>query len=121
MTEQPQAWQIEFYTDARGKSPVLDFISSLPSKERAKIAYSLRLLQEFGTALGMPHARPLKGHKPLWELRPFPNRLIYFAHRGCRVIVLHAFRKTDLGAQRREIAVAERRIGEVLQDENAKE
>jgi phage-related protein len=70
-------WNIVFYTDHRRKSPPLEFINGLPVMEQAKIRNALRLLQEFGTELDMPHAKPIKGK--LWELRPGGVRLFYFA------------------------------------------
>jgi hypothetical protein len=54
-------WQIHFYEDRRGKSPVLEFINSLSPKDRAKVNNIFRLLEEFGTNLGMPHARRIEG------------------------------------------------------------
>ena len=75
-----------------------------------KIYNHLRLLREFGTELGMPHARPLKGHRPLWELRSFPNRVIYFAYTGRRFIVLHVFKKKRQKTPIKEIRTAERRM-----------
>lgn len=41
----------------------------------------------------MPQARPLTAHKPLWELRPMPNRLIHVAISGKQLVFLHAFRE----------------------------
>ncbi len=70
-----------------------EFINALPVREQAEVRNALRLLREFRTLLGMPHARPLTGHHKLWELRPGPNRLLYFAHTGRRFIILHGFRK----------------------------
>ncbi len=58
-------WKILFYEDHRGKSPVLDFITSLNAKDRAKINNAFRLLEEFGVKLMMPHARHIQGK--LWE------------------------------------------------------
>ena len=55
-------WFIEFYTDHRGKSPVVEFLDSLPKRERNDVRNTLRLLREFGVVLSMPHARPVKGH-----------------------------------------------------------
>ena len=57
-------WDIRFYEDARGGIPVLEFIDRLPAQERAKINNALRLLEEYGTQLGMPHARRIEGR--LW-------------------------------------------------------
>jgi len=61
-------WQIRFYEDHRGKSAVLEFINKLSARDRAKIFNTLRLLQEFGPELALPHARRIDGR--LWELRP---------------------------------------------------
>ncbi len=83
--------------------------SYVTKEEKAKIRNHLRLLREFGIQLGMPQARPLKGHKPLWELRPMPNRLIYVAMTGRRFVVLHAFKKTSQKTPQKEIRIAERR------------
>lgn len=71
-------WRVGFDQDHRGQSPVLDFINDLPAADHARIDLAIRLLKEFGTALGMPHARPLRGR--IWELRPGGVRLLYFAY-----------------------------------------
>jgi hypothetical protein len=54
-------WNIVFYIDNRGKCPPLEFIEALPLMNQAKIRNTLRLLQEFGTNLSMPHAKQIKG------------------------------------------------------------
>ena len=117
MTGQQAGWLIEFYTDTQGKSPVVEFINDLPAKDRAKVRNMLRLLREFGVLLKMPHARPLIGHKPLWELRPGSIRMLYFAHVGRRFVILHAFRKKGQKTPSRHIATAERRMAGVLERE----
>jgi phage-related protein len=60
----------------------------------------------------MPHAKHLNGK--LWELRPGANRFFYFAYVGRRFVILHAYRKQSQKAPLRELAVAERRLAEVL-------
>jgi phage-related protein len=109
MQKPTKDWQIEFFADNDGSSPVIEFINTLPTEERVKIRNQLRLLQEFGIQLGMPQARPLKGYKPLWELRPMPNRLIYVAMSGRRFVVLHAFKKRSQKTPPNEIKIAEKR------------
>jgi len=116
VTERPR-WTLDFYTDARGKSPVLEFINGQPVRDRAKVHKDLRLLRQFGTQLGMPHARPLAGHKPKWELRPGAIRLLYFAHTGRRFIILHAFRKKGRKIPPGHIATAQRYMAEFLEGE----
>jgi phage-related protein len=116
VTKDPE-WTIVFYRVARGTSPPLEFINGLPVEERAKVYNCLRLLHEFGTRITTPHAKPVSGHKPLWELRPGANRLLYVAHTGRRFIVLHAFPKPRRKIPARELATAERRWADFLERE----
>ena len=106
-------WQIVFYEDHRSKSPVLEFINKLSAKDRAKISNDLRLLEEFGPNLGMPHARHIEGK--LWELRPGDNRLFYFLYLDGKFVILHGFRKQTMKTPEKEIATAMRRMNELLE------
>ena len=106
-------WQIVFYGDHRSKSPVLEFINKLSAKDRAKISNDLRLLEEFGPNLGMPHARHIEGK--LWELRPGDNRLFYFLYLDGKFVILHGFRKQTMKTPEKEIATALRRMNELLE------
>jgi phage-related protein len=108
-------WQILFYEDRRGKSPALDFINALSAKDRAKVNIAFKLLAEFGTRLGMPHAKRIDGR--LWELRPGDNRLFYFLHLENRFVVPHDFRKKSMKTPEKEIAIALRRMNELLEEE----
>lgn len=117
MTTQQPEWAIEFYTDERGRSPVIEFINGLPARERARVRNVLRLLREFGVLLRLPHARPVSGHSGLWELRAGAVRLFYFAYTGRRFIILHAFPKKTQKTPKQEIATAERRRAEFLEGE----
>ena len=100
-------WEIEFYRDARGHSPITEFLDALEKTERARCARALALLREFGPLLGMPHARPVEG---FWELRAGANRMFYFALVGRRFVILHAYRKKSQKTPRREIETARRRL-----------
>jgi phage-related protein len=107
-------WQIHFYEDRRRKSPVLDFINNLSPKDRAKINNLFRLLEEFGTNLGMPHARRIEGQ--LWELRPGDNRLFYCLVQQRKFVILHGFRKQTMKTPEKEIATAMRRMKEISEE-----
>ena len=113
----PHPWSVEFYVDRRGHSPIAEWLDGLPSKERAKAARFLRLLAELGTHMPSEHAAPLTGHAPIWELRPLPNRLLYFAYAGRRFIILHGFRKKGRKTRRSDIEIAERRLADFLEGE----
>jgi len=106
-------WQIHFYEDHRGKSPALDFINNLSPKDRAKVNNVLRLLEEFGSILGMPHARRIEGR--LWELRPGDNRLFYCLFMDQKFVILHGFRKQSMKTPEKEIATAMRRMKEITE------
>lgn len=101
-------WRIEFFTTASGRSPVLDYIDALPADERAQVYNALRLLREYGTQLTLPHVRPLQ--RGLWELRPGPNRLLYFAAVGRLFVIVHAFRKQTGKTPKQEMETALRRV-----------
>ena len=104
-------WRVEFYLDARDRNPVLDFLNTLPRQERAKLFRVFRLLREYGTALAMPHARPVGN---IWELRAGDERVFYFAYTGRRFVLLHAFRKKTQQTPERELQIAERRMADFL-------
>lgn len=108
------SWRVGFYQDRRGQSPVSDFINDLPAQDRARIELAIRLLIEFGTELGMPHARPLRDR--IWELRPGGVRLLYFAYVHRQFVILHGFRKKTSRTPDREIETAVRRMNELLEE-----
>jgi len=67
--------------------------------------------------MGAPHIKHVSG--PLWEMR-FGGRdgiarALYVAAAGRRVVVVRAFVKKTRRTPRREIEVALRRAGEILQ------
>jgi phage-related protein len=111
MAELP-GWTLDFYTDARGRSPVAEFLASLPVGERARCARVLALLQDFGLHLGMPHARPVGD---LWELRAGAGRLFYVAYRERRFVILHGYLKKSRRAPIGEIEVARRRLADWME------
>jgi phage-related protein len=112
------AWAVDFYFDARDRSPVLEFINGLPKGEQGKLFRALTLLQEFGPLLSMPHARPIEGK--LWELRGGAGRIFYFAYTGRRFILLHGYLKRTQEAPKREIETARRRMADFVEREGAR-
>lgn len=107
-------WNIAFYKDKRGKCPPLEFIENLPVVDQAKIRNALRLLQEFGTNLSMPHAKPIQGK--LWELRPGGIRLFYFVFIEQTFVILHGYRKKSMKMPSREMEIALRRMAELWEE-----
>ena len=103
-------WEIVFFTDARGASPVQEFIHKLPEPEKAKVIWVIDLLAEYGIHLSMPHSRPFG--EDLWELRAGAGRIFYFTFEGRRFVLLHGYVKKTQRAPAREIDTARRRMHE---------
>ena len=82
---------IYFYVDARGNSPVREFIKSLPLKERTKIDAYIQELQNQGSNLRRPMADYIGDE--IYELRPGHNRVFYFFFLRENAVILHAIRK----------------------------
>ncbi|MEO0852050.1 MAG: type II toxin-antitoxin system RelE/ParE family toxin, partial [Cyanobacteria bacterium J06648_11] len=103
MSQQP--WRIEFYSSASGNVPVVDWLKQQSPKVRAEFQQRFRLLQERGTAVGLPHVRPL-GDK-LYEIRLKQDkiiyRVIYFAFTERRFVMLHGFQKKQQSTPRKEL------------------
>lgn len=114
-------WTIESYIDSQGRSPVEGFLDRLPADDRARIDHTIGLLKEFGLQLGPPYVKHLEGE--LWELRIQAGRkayrVIYFAFTGQRFILLHVFLKKTQRTPRKEMAIAERRLADFLEREEA--
>lgn len=60
-------WTVESYHDKRGQPPIDEYLRSLQAKDRARVSRAILLLEDYGPALRMPHARHLEGK--VWELR----------------------------------------------------
>ena len=88
-------------------------MNALSARYQAKANNVLRLLEEFGMDLGMPHARRIKGR--LWKLHPGDNRLFYFLQIERQFVILHSYRKKSMKAPEKEIATALRRKQEFLE------
>lgn len=109
------AWELEFYRTASGRAPVEDYLDGLAAPEAAKAVRGLELLRTFGTQLGMPHVRSLRGG--LYELRlrgQREHRVLYVAVVGQRFILLHAFTKKTQRTPQGEITLAEQRHQDYL-------
>lgn len=117
MVSEDSGWELEFYSDQRGRSPVEAFLRTLDRKMDEKVTRSLGLLRVSGPYLPMPLARPVTGER-FWELRIQSGgnilRIFYFARVGRRIVLLHGFMKKDRKTPRSEMEVARRRYNEVV-------
>lgn len=108
-------YQVEFYQDANGRSELRDALRELESRSAAdkdarttylSILKAIAGLEEFGTRVGMPKVRHVRGE--LWELRPKAQRVFFFYWRDDTFVLLHSYTKKTQKTPRREIMKAER-------------
>jgi phage-related protein len=116
MANQPQ-WQIVYYTDEHGNSPVEEFLKGLDAKARARFIWSLGQLREQNVRAREPLVKHLDGK--LWELRRASDgnifRLLYFFYTGKNIVLVHGFQKKTQKTPRREIEIARRRMDDFIQ------
>ncbi len=107
-------WEILFYKTPNGKPVVQKFIDDLPEVSRTRIARNIDLLEQYGTQLGMPHARPMGDG--LLELRVRGKqdvRVFYAFAKGRRIYLLHGFIKKRQTTPKHEIDIALDRKAEI--------
>jgi phage-related protein len=109
-------WELIYYQMPSGRSPIADFLDSLPAREAERVVRKLNLLERLGPNLGYPHVAPLRGQ--IWELRitgKNQQRVLYVALSGTRIVLLHAFTKKQRKTPAREINTAEHRLKDFSQ------
>jgi phage-related protein len=105
-----------FYRTAAGGEPVRDWLRSLSAEDRRTIGTDLATVQ-VGWPIGMPLCRSLGAG--LWEVRSRLSgnriaRLVFFVAEG-RIGILHGFIKKTQKAPPADIALAQRRMKEMME------
>jgi phage-related protein len=110
--------RILFYKNNR--FPVLDFINVMAKKDQAKVLACLKNIEDLGFDSPRVQFRQIRGK--LWEIK------IYISNSSCRffyvslhsevLVLLHAYKKQSQKTPNKEIAIAEKRLLEVLKNEN---
>lgn len=109
--------KVKFYQTSSGRSPIDEFLHSVPSSTRGEVFDAISLL-EAGKSLGMPVSRNLSTVRPgLHELRFRDKggqvRVIYFVKKKDAIYLLHAFRKKTQKLPRKELDVILKRLKEI--------
>lgn len=110
-----EQWKVILYRTSSGDYPVREFIDGLEIKAQSKVEDSIKLLQEFGIRLGLPHVKKLTGTE-LWELRILGSdslRVLYITMTGKTFVLLHGFKKKKDKTPPKEIKIAEGRLAEL--------
>lgn len=108
---------IDKYKTEAGECPFDTFIEQLRKDgkldEIKKIQHHIFMLEEFGFSLpGInENAKKLEGN--IYELRPMPNRVLYYyCDKNSKYILLHLFKKNRQKTPREEIEKAKREVSD---------
>lgn len=111
-----QDYEIIYYRDNQGFSPIENFIDELPIKDKIKVFAHIHLLRERGF-LPFPYSSDVRGVRKLRELRVKASlkhyRILYFMFAGRKIILLHGFLKKSDKIDK-EIQIARLRIEDYL-------
>lgn len=103
--------RVEFFTTAAGRRPAQEFLDSLEDADRAYIVADIVTFATRGGFKAPVSAKPIKGHKPMIELRTGGLRSLFAIVEGRTMWILHVCKKQD---QVRGIVVAAARMKELL-------
>lgn len=114
-------YEVIFYEDDRGRSPVKEFLDDLDAKAKSnkqakqllsKFALYVEILEKSGTRSGLPYTKHIGNG--IWELRPKDHRVFFFGWEGSKIVLLHTFRKNTQKTPQREIEQAEKEMNDWL-------
>ena len=109
-------YEIYFYEDKDGNSPVYEYIQSLSQKtdkdsriNHNKINDYIQVLSEYGKTVGEPYMKHIDGD--IWELRPIRGRIFFASWTDNGFILLHYFQfKKTQKTPKHEIEQAKRNL-----------
>jgi phage-related protein len=108
-----RGWTLDYYETTAGRCPVAEYLNGLDGRDADVVTRRLDLLEEYGTALGAPYVKHLRGK--LWELRAkgrVQHRVLYFVVSGQTIVLLHAFVKKTQATPEQEITTALSRLSD---------
>jgi len=108
--------EVLFYRSPTGRSPVGEFIADQSKPDQAVVTGVAAGLEQYGLALPRVVFRQLEGK--LWEIKFHTAtgqfRIAYVLPCANQMVWLHAFRKTSRRTPPADLALARRRMKEVL-------
>ena len=114
-----EEWSVIFYTDARDRSPVEEFLRQLDQRTYNRFLWSIEQLRMRNVQAREPLVRHLGGR--LWELRRESNtniyRILYTFLQGRRILLLHGFQKKTQRTPRADLVIAQQRLAELMGEE----
>jgi phage-related protein len=112
--------EVVFYKLPSGKSPIEVFLDGLSSKEAQKVTWVLTLIEEM-EQVSTKYYKQLSNADGIIEIRVQIGknhfRLLGFEHKGLFVVLTNGFKKKDQKVPKSEIALAQSRRKEYLDNE----
>ena len=110
------AMEVVFFETSSGRSPVTKFIDEQPGRDQAVLLAVLNDIEQNGFQAKGATFRQLDGK--LWEIKiRAPSggyRLLYALIDRQRMMILHAFKNKTQRTPKKELALARKRLAEVL-------
>lgn len=107
-------WTILTFETSSGEEPVDDFIKKQQPQARSKIAHNVRLLQQYGNMLGLPHSKALGNSLYELRIRGKEELRIFYCFVKQRIIyLLHVFKKQKQHTPQKDLDLALSRMKEV--------
>ncbi len=110
-----KSYTVEYYPDARGRSPVEEFIRKLGDHDKQAVLRVIAMLERLGPLLDWPHTENVG--KGLLALRSRGIRVFYVHLSGRRYVLLHAYQKKTGKIPPQEKELARRRWADVKAQE----
>ncbi len=108
--------ELVFYQSSSGRSPVVKFIDDQPKRDQAVLLAVLSEVEEMGLQAKGAVFRQIEGK--LWEIKiKTPSggyRIMYVLISAKTMMLLHAFKKKTQKTPLNELAIARKRLTEVL-------
>lgn len=57
----PERWEVRLYETTQGRTPMREFLATLPVRHQAKVRQAIERLELFGPRLGFPDSSAVKG------------------------------------------------------------
>ena len=109
---------IEFYRTETGRSPVEEFLDSLPDKHAQKVIWVLRLVERLDIA-PKQYLKKLVDTEDLWEIRAISGgnnyRFLGFYYETKLLVLTNGFSKKQQKIPEKEIDLARRRRKDYIQ------
>lgn len=86
-----EEFTIEWYYDAKGKSPAREYYKELSHEQKEKLEFLFRMLGDTGKIRSEEKFR--NEDDKIYAFKPKPDRFLCFFYQGGKVIVTNAFEK----------------------------